>query len=216
MACFGADRGGMSTPDRPPDRYQELFGVSAAELRRRGVDPDDYAFQREREANKASSRVFSDYHLPPTPNWRLRGFLALLAVVVVGWLLNVIQIFHTVNSAGNLVALAILTPPAGFADQPDCDVPETKACFQSATANARLESASAAALVRSFGVSPDTPTCPGSGAEMCSGRATILVPGPATTMTTVNFRYTITVGYLTTGPPLTVGTRVEFTVVNGR
>lgn len=206
----------MSTPDRPPDRYQELFGVSAAELRRRGVDPEDYAFQREREANKASSRVFSDFNLPPTPNWLLRGFLALVALAVAGLLLNVIRLMNDVNRAGNLVALAILTPPAGFADQPDCDVPETKACFQSATANARLDSVTAAALVRSFGVSADTPTCPGTGAETCSGRATILVPGPATTMTTVNFRYTITVGYLTTGPPLTVGTRVEFTVVSGR
>jgi hypothetical protein len=210
----------MSTSDRPPDRYQELFGVSAAELRRRGVDPDDYAFQREREGNKASSRVFSDFNLPPTPNWRLRGFLALLAIAIVGWLLNVVQIFHTVNSASGVVGLAILTPPAGFTDEPNCDATD-RICYERLSAvPVPLDSAAAAALVRSFGVVPDTPTCSTVPAETCSGIGPVAGSDAFTpTRTDVTVRFTITTGYLTAGSAagrgLAVRTEAEFTVTGG-
>src|ERR1019366_1514818 len=152
--------------------------------------------------------VFSDFNLPSTPNWRLRGVLAGLALAFAGLLLNVSRIMDAISSGGNFVALAILAPPAGFADQPGCDVPESKACFQSVTPDTRLHSASAAALVTSFGVTADTPTCSMAVTETCSGHATTFVPGAATLEAKVTFRYTVTVGYLTSGPPLTVGTRV--------
>jgi hypothetical protein len=90
-------------------------------------------------------------------------------IVAASMLSRAVFVDHSLNAVGGRLALASLTPPAGFSGVDGCDDP-TRACFVSGAPLRPQSPAAAAALIARFGVSKPDIACETAGpAFTCHG-----------------------------------------------
>ena len=152
--------------------------------------------------------VFSDFELPPTPNWPLRIFVCTLLLGFFAWLANAVGVFNEVNDMGSFTALTSIAPPSDASYQQSC-VSFGAVCFAGPYLPQPMSSAGVQRFVESFGVNAAHARCAGGAMTLvCSGSGRI---GGVV----VAFHVTAG-GYMITGSGaqagIARGTRLRFTV----